>query len=51
MVRSVALWNSREALDASDAAVAPLRAQAAETLGASAAPTVAVYDVVVHHQA
>jgi hypothetical protein len=51
IVRSVALWDSRAALTDSDAAVAPLRAQTAETLGAGAAPSVAVYDVAAHHQA
>jgi hypothetical protein len=44
--RAVALWASAELLAASDAAVAPLRTQAAAALGARAAPSVAVYEVV-----
>jgi hypothetical protein len=43
--RAVGLWASAEALGASDAAVAPLRQQAAAALGASDAPAVAVYEV------
>ena len=47
-VRSVALWASAEALAASEAAVGPLRTQAAQTLGAQAAPTVERYAVALH---
>ena len=43
--RSVAFWQSPEALSASDAAVAPLRARASETMGAGASPTVELFDV------
>jgi heme-degrading monooxygenase HmoA len=45
--RTVAFWQSAEALAASDAAVAPLRAQASETMGAGASPTVELFDVAV----
>lgn len=47
-VVSVTLWESREAMAESDAAVAPLRMEAAQTLGARAAPTVELYEVAVH---
>ena len=49
-VRSVALWASAEALQASDAAVAPLRAEAAATLGARAAPSVELFEVAVQER-
>ncbi len=45
--RSVTLWDSADALRASDAAVAPLRTQAAATLGAQTTPTVEAYEVAV----
>ena len=47
-IRAVALWESAAALRESEAAVAPLRAQAAATLGARDAPSVEVYEVAVH---
>ena len=46
--RSITLWNTADALRESAAAVAPLRTQAAATLGARATPTVEVYEVAVH---
>ena len=46
--RSVTLWDSADALRESAAAVAPLRTQAAATLGARATPIVEVYEVAVH---
>ena len=49
--RSVTLWDSADALTESATAVAPLRTQAAATLGARATPTVEVYEVAVHPDA
>ncbi len=45
-VMSLALWASLGALQASEAAVRPLRAQAAQTLGAGAPPSVEIYEVI-----
>ena len=50
-VASISLWESQEALEASDTAVGALWAQAAQTLGAHTAPTVVSYEVAVHPEA
>ncbi len=46
-VQIIALWESREAADAAEATISPLRSQGAQRLGVTGAPTIELFEVLV----